>query len=184
MLISTHKPNVTRARATGMFLDAFRELRYGRLRIVIDFYLPYYLFLVKMETSRKVVDSLYGIDAVTGRLDPYRFDQPMSPETLREVETGYSLPLQISPQEALSKLGEKLRRLLLMENVFKAGGWNLSGELIESFYMPYWVGVYRRGERARLEVIDAVRGRLEGAKVRELVEGWFKNRPPNTVVNT
>jgi hypothetical protein len=176
MLITSHTSNVSQDRAAAMFLGSFRELRYGRLRIVIDFYLPYYLFLVRTENRRKVIDSLYGIDAISGLLDPFQFDRPASPDFRREVETGYSLPLRIGPQEAFQSLEQRMRRLVYMQSIFMASGWKLSGDLVESFYMPYWVGVYERGERAHLEVIDAVRGRFEGAKVREIIVSWFASR--------
>jgi hypothetical protein len=42
-------------------------------------------------------------------------------------------------------------------------------------YLPYWVGVYERRGQARLEIIDARRGRFEGAKLREIVADWFRS---------
>jgi hypothetical protein len=176
MLITSYTPNVSRERATAMFLSSLRELRYGRLRIVIDFHLPYYLFLVRMVNSRKSVDSLYGIDAITGRLDPYQFENPVKAEDCREIETSYSLPPRIDSQAAFDRLAERMMRLVFMRGAFKLRGWKVSGDLVESFYLPYWVGVYERRERAHLEVIDALRGRFEGAKVREMVVSWFTSR--------
>ncbi len=40
-------------------------------------------------------------------------------------------------------------------------------------YIPYWVGFRGRGIRARLAVIDAVRRKPEGAKVRQLLQAWL-----------
>jgi hypothetical protein len=40
-------------------------------------------------------------------------------------------------------------------------------------YVPYWVGFRGRGVRARLAVIDAVRRKPEGAKVRQLLRAWL-----------
>jgi hypothetical protein len=173
MLITSYTPKVSRERATAMFLGSLRELRYGRLRAVIDFHLPYYLFLVRMIDSRRSTDSLYGVDAITGRLDPYQFENPVTAENCREVETSYSLPPRIDPQEALHCLEERMMRMIFMRGSFKLRGWRVSGDLVESFYIPYWVGVYERRGRAHLEVIDALRGRFEGAKVREMVVSWF-----------
>jgi hypothetical protein len=176
MLITSHTPNVSMERATAMFLGSFRELRYGRLRVVIDFHLPYYLFLVRMVNNRKSIDSLYGIDAITGRLDPYQFENPVAAENCRQVETSYSLPPRIGPRVAFECLEERMMRLIFMRGVFKLREWKVSGDLVESFYIPYWVGVYERKDRAHLEVIDALRGRFEGAKVREMVMSWFMSR--------
>jgi len=176
MLITSHIPNVSLERATAMFRGSFRELRHGRLRVVIDFHLPYYLFHVRMSYGRKWIDSYYGIDAVTGILDLYRFDNPMTAENCREVETSYSLGPQIDPQAAFINLEEKMIRLAFMRGAFKLRGCKVSGELVESFHMPYWVGVFERSERAHLEVIDAVRGRFEGTKVREIIVSWFASK--------
>jgi hypothetical protein len=176
MLITSHTPNVSRERATAMFLGSFRQLRYGRLRAVIDFHLPYYLFRVRTVDSRRSIDSFYGVDAITGRLDPYQFENPVTGENCREVETLYSLPPRIDPRAAFACLEERMMRLIFMRGPFKLRGWKVSGDLVESFYIPYWVGVYERRDRAHLEVIDALRGRFEGAKVREMVAGWFTSR--------
>ncbi len=173
MLITSYKPNVTAARANAMFRDSFRELRYGRLRVVIDFHLPYYLFMVRVINGRNSIDSLYGIDAITGRLDLYQFGNKWTAEKCREVDTSYSLPPQIDPQLAFDRLQEKMLRMIFMRGVFKLRGWKVSGNMIQRFHIPYWIGVYERGNNAHLEVIDAVRGRFEGAKVREMMVGWF-----------
>jgi hypothetical protein len=47
-------------------------------------------------------------------------------------------------------------------------------ELAASLHIPYWVGVYERDGRARIEIVNALHGRLEGAKLRELVAEWFQ----------
>jgi hypothetical protein len=173
MLITSYKPNVTAARANTMFRDSMRELRYGRLRVVIDFHLPYYLFMVRMVNGQKSIDSLYGIDAINGRLDLYQFGKKWSAEKCRKVETSYALSPQIDPQLAFDRLKEKMLRMIFMRGVFKLREWKVNGDMIERFHIPYWIGVYERKNNAHLEVIDAVRGRFEGAKVREMMVGWF-----------
>jgi len=45
----------------------------------------------------------------------------------------------------------------------------IAGEI----YIPYWVGFRGRGAQARFVVMDAVRRRIEGAKVRNLLQTWL-----------
>ena len=47
-----------------------------------------------------------------------------------------------------------------------------------SFEESFWSGgslddLYERNDRAHLEIINALRGRFEGAKLREMVVEWF-----------
>jgi hypothetical protein len=49
-------------------------------------------------------------------------------------------------------------------------------ELAASLHIPYWIGVYERNDRAHLEIINALQGRFEGAKLREIVTEWFQPR--------
>jgi hypothetical protein len=42
--------------------------------------------------------------------------------------------------------------------------------------MPYWIGVFERCGFVTIEVVDAVRGALEGAKLREIAEEWFRSK--------
>ena len=47
----------------------------------------------------------------------------------------------------------------------------VSGEIC----VPYWVCFRGSGDRAYLAILDAVRRRPEGAKVRRLVEEWLRS---------
>ncbi len=172
MLIRCFKPNVTRERAVAMLRQPLREWRVGRLRLATDFYLPYRLFRMTLDDGRRARDLLMAVDAVTGGLDPYSFDE-FQPDQLVELETDRVASGAISETQALAQLEERLTRQAFLKGVFKLGELKISGEQIAAFYLPYWIGVYERNDRPHLEVIDAVRGRFEGAKVREIVTAWF-----------
>jgi hypothetical protein len=45
--------------------------------------------------------------------------------------------------------------------------------LEEELFVPYWLGFRGSDGNARVAVIDAVRRKFEGAKVRRLVEHWL-----------
>jgi hypothetical protein len=48
--------------------------------------------------------------------------------------------------------------------------------LSDELHIPYWIGFRGSDDRVRLSVIDAVRRRPEGAKVRRLVEAWLAEK--------
>ena len=54
--------------------------------------------------------------------------------------------------------------------------------LENELFIPYWLGFRGSGENASVTVLDAVRRRFEGAKVRRIVETWIttgvKNAAP------
>jgi hypothetical protein len=47
--------------------------------------------------------------------------------------------------------------------------------LAEELFVPYWLGFRGSDRNARVAVIDAVRRKFEGAKVRRLVENWLSS---------
>jgi len=42
--------------------------------------------------------------------------------------------------------------------------------------IPYWVGFRGNDGQVRVSVLDAVRRRPEGAKVRQMVEDWLRSQ--------
>lgn len=159
-----------------MFRESFRELRYGRLRLAFDFYVPFRLFKVTVDDGRKIIDSLLAIDASTAKLDLIQFDAIPAADERHQIESERPLPvspISVDEQEAFKRLEEKMMRSVFMKGFFRLAGWRISGELVEVLYLPYWVGVYERRGQAHLEIIDALRGRFEGAKIREIVGEWF-----------
>jgi len=48
--------------------------------------------------------------------------------------------------------------------------------LDDELFVPYWLGFRGSGNDARVSVIDAVRRRPEGAKLRRLVEHWIASQ--------
>lgn len=159
-----------------MLRASLREWRYGRLRLALEFYVPYRLFRVTCDDGRRTHDLLMAVDSVTGQLDPYQFDEQPSGEELVTIQTSQTAPELIHEQEAQAVLENKFKRQVFRQGFFKLTAVKMSSERIASFHLPYWVGIYERGARAHLEVIDAVRGRPEGAKLREVVTEWFERR--------
>ncbi len=157
-----------------MLRQSWRESRYGRLRLVMDFYVPFRLFRLWLDDGKQKKELLMAIDAVIGGLDPYLFPEAPGAEELVVIKTVRSAPSLVNERHALKLLEEKLKREAFRKGFFKLGDLKVGGEQIASFHLPYWVGIYERNEQAHMEVIDAVRGRLEGEKLREIITDWLK----------
>ena len=71
-------------------------------------------------------------------------------------------------------LTTKVQRLLFVSGFFRLRDLEISAELVPGeLCVPYWVGFWGRGARARFAVIDGVRRQVEGARVRGLLKTWL-----------
>ena len=174
MVITSIKPNITREQAVGKFRGRFNELRHGRLRIAADFYIPYRFFQLTWSDGRKTNDTIFAADAVTGKLDLIQFDQLPEESQLMSVETAMVAAERIGEDEAYRLIRESMARSIFMKGFFKLTTVNVEIKLAASLHTPYWVGVYERQGQARLEIINALQGRFEGAKLRDIVTEWFR----------
>ena len=167
-------PKTTRDEALKLFKSRLRRLKLGRFLFETGFYIPYYLFRVEVENAGKSSTQLLAIDAVTGELDLYGFDAAPEGEELLEVETMQFGQTALSEEQAFALLQEKVQRgVYRRQGFFRKADLRVTGKLMKLCYLPYWVGLYERNNQADVEVLDAVRGRCEGAKVCELVLQWF-----------
>lgn len=164
---------MTRQQAAAKLRQPLRELRYGRLRLVMDFYVPFQMFRLKLENGKQTRELLMAADMVTGGLDPYQFPEAPAGWELARIDTVRCAPVLLGETGSLKLLEARMKREAFQKGLFKLGELKITGELISSFYLPYWIGVYERNEQAGLEVIEALRGRFEGAKLREIVTEWF-----------
>ncbi|MGH9937693.1 MAG: hypothetical protein ACREAM_15710 [Blastocatellia bacterium] len=172
MLITSIKPNVTREQAVAKFRGRFSQLRYGRLRIAADFYVPYRFF--QMSWNDRQGKTFLAADAVTGKLDLIEFNQLPADGERAPVDTRMIAEERLSEEEAYRLVRERMMRFVFMKGFFKLSRVNVEIELAASLHIPYWVGVYERQGSARLEIINALQGRFEGAKLREIVAEWFE----------
>lgn len=129
-----------------------RELRWGKLRAMIGVRIPYDVFELGKERL--------AIDAIKGTLDLYRID-----DVSDEFEELPILERQLSQEQTCSSLQKRLARQ-----------GQLVGDHVAVAFVPYWVGIFERNEIVHIEVLDAVRGRLEGAKMRDMIEECLTRR--------
>jgi hypothetical protein len=177
--IQSLRPNLTREAA----IQAFREgwaARMGRgpLRFVAEAYVPFRLYAVELQNGPRKESSFFAVDAVSGLLDPYRFEQPPAKEELVSLETRNRPEPALGEEEGRRRLEDKLRRVVFQGGFFRVRDLRFRLEPIPlELHVPYWIGLYGRGEVARLRVLDAVRGRFEGGKARALFQSWLACTP-------
>jgi hypothetical protein len=176
--IRSLRPNVTREEATEQFssglADILRTTASGPLKSVADFYIPFRLFQVEILNGGKRDQRVFGLDAVNGSLDLYHFEQLPGEREVIYLETrNHSEPL-LDEAEAKKIVTAKVQRLLFSTGFFRVRNLRISAESVAGeIYVPYWVGFRGRGVRARFVVMDAVRQKMEGAKVRHLLQAWL-----------
>ena len=104
-------------------------------------------------------------------MDLFRFDE--LPDTI-VLETRNAVEPGIDEAEAADLVVSKVRRLLYSRGFFRMRDLRLeSTALPGDVYVPYWIGFRGRGRNANFSVLDAVRRRPEGAKVRQIVLNWL-----------
>jgi hypothetical protein len=165
----------------GDAIDAFRRrdstwlrrVRRPRLRSVACVYVPYYLFQVQIADRRRQT-ALFAVDAVNGTLDPYTFDEDLGGIPIEQIHSRNCLTTTLPAETAWPMLVDKMQRLVFQTGFFRLRNprFLTPGNPVH-VYIPYWLAFYADGAFARLEVLDAVRCCLEGAKARALFENWL-----------
>jgi hypothetical protein len=174
MIVASLKPNLTRTAAAQLLDTKWHKWRRGSLRAVLDFYIPFRLFRVTTTMRGKPTQLFLALDVVTGQLAPYHFDEPLADDAQLPIETERRAPVGIDDATALASLTDRVMRLTFLNGIFKIRRYQFAAEPLADFYLPYWIGVFERGGTVELEAVDAMRGRLEGAKIREIAVEWFK----------
>jgi len=179
MRIRSLKPNVTRDEAVLQFSATgiprlFRNLAFGQLRSVAELYLPFRLFQVQIFNRGTRDEKLVAIDSLSGTLDPFQFDHvPHEGETI-SVDTRNCPRTRLEDRIIQQLLIAKLRRLLYSHGFFRMRDLEIHATPLPcDLHIPYWLGFRSSNGNAHVAVIDAVRRRFEGAKVRRLVETWL-----------
>lgn len=170
--IRSLQPNVTQDAAVQIFSSArvagyLQRLTFGPLRYVADFYIPFRVFDVTIENRGRCTRRIVALDAVTGALDIYCLDE--FPLSTMELATRNSLAPQLGKSEAHRIVQDKIRRLLFSKGFFRLGQLKIDPVETGEVCVPYWIGFRDGGREVHLSVMDAVRRKREGAKVRRLI---------------
>jgi hypothetical protein len=169
---------VTREEATEAFSTRavgarLRSMFYGPLHSVTDFYIPFHFFRVSISSRGEQRQRLFGVDAVTGELNLYEFENLPEPEDVQYLETRNCPETLLDETRAQELLAAKIRRqfreLFFLNSGLAITADPVSGEIC----IPYWVGFQGSGLRARFTIMDAMRRRVESGQVRHLVREWL-----------
>jgi hypothetical protein len=177
--ITILRPNVTREEALRALetrgpLGLPRRLTGGPLRTVADVYVPFRMYRVTITSAGRTEVKILGFDAAFGLLDPFEFPAVPSGRQTSTVETRNAAPSTLDEAAAAQMLTDKVRRLLFLQGFFRLRNLDIHVEaLAQTVHFPYWVGFYGSGQAATLRVIDAVRRRPEGAKMRHALRHWL-----------
>jgi len=181
-MIRSLKPNVSRDQAIAVFNHPARNLLHGPLRAVADFYIPFYLFTVDITNRGHQTSSIFALDAVNGTLDLYRFEHP--PFDLFQLETRNVVPASLQDAPSRELVITKVRRVVFNAGFFRLREFKISAERHPmQIHVPYWVG-FRGTNTANFVVLDAVRRRMEGSKVRHILHRWLSTSSEGTLVTT
>jgi hypothetical protein len=117
-----------------------------------------------------------AVDAVSGGFDPYSFEQDFRAEDLVQVVTRNRPVITISREAGEALIVEKVRRVIFHNGFFRLQDLEIHAKFVPILlHIPYWVGFFGRGSYARVEVLDAVRRRVEGARVKSCVREWLQS---------
>jgi hypothetical protein len=176
-LIRALKSNVTREEAIQQFCGRglsrwLRRVAFGPLHSVADFYIPFRVFRVTIDSSGKRHTRLMALESVTGSLDLYSLDD--RPDDIVEVKTRNCVRPHLSDFEACQLVVNKVRRLLYGEGFFRLRDLQITAEAAgQDVHIPYWVAFRGSGIEPEISIVDAIRRKPEGAKVRRLLEQWL-----------
>jgi hypothetical protein len=177
--IRSLRPNVSRKEAVEQFSsgglsEMVWHLVFGPLRSVADFYIPFRLFQVETYNAGKQETHILGLEAVVGSLDLYRFEGIPGSSEIISVETRNHPESQLDDARAHELVITKFRRALYSEGFFRLRDLSITATpLPGDLHIPYWVGFRGSGMHAHISVIDAVRRRSEGAKMKHLLQTWL-----------
>lgn len=182
--IDSLRPNVSleearRLLATDGLEGMFRYLRLGRFRCLTQFYIPFDVFDLQIHRNSSMERGLIAVDAVNGTLDPYSFEHPPIDTDCVTLETRNTIPRMMALARSQKNAEERVRRLLYQRGFFRISALKITAtrQPLE-MCVPYWVGFFGSDSQLRMAVIDAVRRRVEGAKVRDLLRQWFAKELP------
>jgi hypothetical protein len=162
-----------------------RRVANGPLRRVAPLYVPFRAYAVNIRNGHRDDTQFFAVDAVTGALDLYRFSELPTPDDLVVVETRNRVAPALDDAATRDRVTEKVRRALYQTGFFRLRSLHIDPHAVAlpDIHVPYWVGFFARSggpgppagarDRVGLAVIDAVRRRSEGSRVRDLVRGWL-----------
>lgn len=179
--IRSLRANVTQAEAIAAFQGGsgrwLRPMLGGELRRVAAAYLPFRLYEVEITERGDSTTCLFALDDVSGSMDLYELERLPGDAELMSIETPNCPAAMLDATRALELLRNKVQRAVFQSGFFRVRGLSIRAQRLPvEFHVPYWLGFFGNGARARLRVMDAVRRRFEGGKARAIFQDWIAGR--------
>jgi hypothetical protein len=178
--IRSLKPNVTREEAirhfSGGIVNSAANWIRGPVHSLAELYIPFRLFQVKIRSAGREQNQTFALDAVRGVLDLYQIPALTDDRQFLSFESRNVLPAELSAAQAEERLIAKVRRMIFSQGFFRVR--DLKIEVLpqgKEICVPYWICFRGSRDALHLAILDAVRRRSEGAKVRRLVEEWLRS---------
>jgi len=176
-MIRSLRPNVSREEAVAHFsprgFSGLISPFSGRLRAVGEFFIPFRVFELSIVNGGRTEHKILAIDSVTGALMPYVFRAPLAANEIIEVESRNHVTPHLAEADSRRIAETRCQRLLFASGFFRIRDLKITAQLLTEIHVPYWIGFRGNGEFARFAVLDAMRRRTEGAKVRQIVRNWL-----------
>jgi hypothetical protein len=186
--IQSLKPIVTRQEAIHHFTGGMhgllaRWLR-GSARSTADLFIPYRLFRVVVRNHGRQENRLFAIDNVEGVLDLFEFREIPTEGDLLTSTTRNVLPNLLSEARTRNLLLDKVRRLIFLKGFARLLNLQLEATAIPGqIYFPYWICFRGNVKDVSFDVLDAVRRRPEGARLRSMIDRWLRSESSTTLTD-
>jgi hypothetical protein len=176
--IATLRSHISRDQAIRTFTVGpggwSRRAVLGPLRSIADVYVPFRIYRIHISNGRRRQTTVVGLDAITGALDLYWFSAVPSDPDITQVHTSNHVPVVLDESAARTIVESRIQRLAFRRaGFFGIRQFRVEVECAGELHVPYWIALFGRAETARLIVMDAVGGALEGAKIRRLLYQWL-----------
>ena len=138
-------------------------------------FVPYRLFhLTASDGPNKRTERLVAIDAACGEFDPYGFPSFPGNDALADMKSANVVPEAVDEARLTELAIARIRRIIFSNGFFRLRALEVNAKPLLRLYVPYWLGFTGSESDTHLRVLDAVRRRIEGPKVRGLLRVWLR----------
>ena len=145
--------------------------RPGNLRYVERFFLPYYFYRIRFQSSEGSSEKTVALDGLLGEMMFFVSDKLKLVESLNDD----LCPFLIPQEEAVQKLNDNVR-WLRMESSLRQKTSVSQREILKAdpVYYPYWIGYLKRHGRLDFKALDAVSGEFQTVRMRRIFLKAFR----------
>lgn len=124
-------------------------------------HLPYFLFKAEIILKRKTIIQHICVDGLTGE---FAFVERENLKLMNDLDE--QLVNMVSESQALKIAKNAILSTLMHQKGKGANLISLNLKLENNIMYPYWIGYYKRKDGVDFDVVDAVNGKKQGAKMK------------------